>query len=139
MSKQRPVTEIDFRREEFRDAKPEDYEFRESDGKLVRKDRWERGINSIASIIGIRDFEISDVTEAVSKMVSEISQWIPFAESDFDLDAKDSEYSLMLMDGSIIKKAVCKFEVVDKDRQIVEVVFDWNGHIFKASDVKKYK
>ena len=39
----RMVTEEDFRMPEFRGAKVEDYEFRK-DGKIVRKDRWERGI-----------------------------------------------------------------------------------------------
>lgn len=60
MSKQ--VTEQDFRLPEFKDAKPEDYEFRK-DGVLVRKDRWEQGMVSIASALGfnVREFEIPDV------------------------------------------------------------------------------
>lgn len=40
----RQVAELDFRLPEFRDAKVEDYEFRE-DGKLVRKDRWESAVH----------------------------------------------------------------------------------------------
>ncbi|MEG0969430.1 MAG: hypothetical protein RSG92_29145, partial [Pseudomonas sp.] len=53
------VTERDFRMPEFRDAKPEDYEFR-GDGKIVRKDRWETGIYSIRYALGDRrrEFEI---------------------------------------------------------------------------------
>lgn len=68
----RTVTEQDFRMPDFRDAKPEDYEFR-SDGKLVRKDRWERGIGSIRLIVGVdgREFEIPDVVEAVRKLAQD--------------------------------------------------------------------
>ena len=62
----REVTERDFRAPEFSDAKVEDYEFR-SDGKLVRKDRWEMGIQRIREIVGIsaREFEITEVVQAV--------------------------------------------------------------------------
>lgn len=65
MSK-REVTELDFRLPAYRDAKPEDYEFR-ADGAIVRKDRWERAIGTIRFEVGIdgREFEISDVIEAV--------------------------------------------------------------------------
>lgn len=52
----REVTEKDFRKPEFRDAKVEDYEFRD-DGKLVRKDRFQTTVFKIASILHIRDFE----------------------------------------------------------------------------------
>ena len=48
----RTVTEQDFRMPEFRDAKPEDYEFRR-DGKIVRKDRWERAVQSLRFLVGI--------------------------------------------------------------------------------------
>lgn len=66
----REVTERDFRMPEYRDAKVEDYEFR-ADGKLVRKDRWERGIQRIRELVGINDleFEISDVIEEVERLV----------------------------------------------------------------------
>lgn len=62
----RPVTERDFRKPEFRDAQPEDYEFRE-DGVVVRKDRWETVIRQIRCIVGPngREFEIADVVAAV--------------------------------------------------------------------------
>lgn len=60
------VTERDFRSPEFRDAKPEDYEFR-GDGKIVRKDRWEKSIFEIASIVGVdlAECEIQDVVEKI--------------------------------------------------------------------------
>ncbi|MFO7066718.1 hypothetical protein P3E12_22465, partial [Pseudomonas aeruginosa] len=66
----REVTELDFRRPEFRDAKVEDYEFRK-DGALVRKDRWERGIRTIVAALGWsrRDFEVEDVVSEVERYV----------------------------------------------------------------------
>ena len=48
----REVTELDFRKPEFRHAKVEEYEFRD-DGALVRKDRWVCGIRQISSIVGM--------------------------------------------------------------------------------------
>lgn len=50
----RAVTELDFRKPEYRDAKVEDYEFR-ADGALVRKDRWEVGIRTICGLVGMSD------------------------------------------------------------------------------------
>lgn len=47
----RTVTEADFRMIQYRDAKPEDYEFHELDG-LVRKDRWEKTVRRIAGLMG---------------------------------------------------------------------------------------
>jgi len=47
---QRQVTERDFRRPEFLDAKAEDYEIQE-DGCVVRKDRWEMAVRKIASLM----------------------------------------------------------------------------------------
>lgn len=67
----RQVTERDFRMPEFRDADPDDYEFRE-DGKIVRKDRWEMGIRRIRTVLGDtrREFEIDDVIQAVKALVA---------------------------------------------------------------------
>lgn len=64
------VTEQDFRCPEFRDANPEDYEFR-PDGKIVRKDRWERGIRSIVGLLGMSrsEFEIDDVVLRVQALI----------------------------------------------------------------------
>lgn len=68
---QREVTEQDFRMPEYRNAKPEDYEWR-ADGKLVRKDRWEQGIQSIRFLVGIdaREFEIPEVVDRVRGLAS---------------------------------------------------------------------
>lgn len=66
----RKVTEADFRQPEFRDALPEDYEFR-PDGKLVRKDRWENAVRTIGGLVGVngREFEVPDVIAAVQALV----------------------------------------------------------------------
>jgi hypothetical protein len=64
----RAVTELDFRRPEFLHANVEDYEIR-PDGQVVRKDRWEKGIRKIASILRIPgDWEISEVVQAVDAL-----------------------------------------------------------------------
>lgn len=67
----REVTERDFRMPQFRDEDPADYEFRD-DGKIVRKDRWESGIQSIRSALGDnrRGFEIEEVVSAVKAMAA---------------------------------------------------------------------
>lgn len=82
MSK-REVTEMDFRSEEFRNAKVEDYEFR-GDGKVVRKDRWEMAIHKIRSLCGgnARDeFEIPEVIQAVEALLpaqaKPLESWTP--------------------------------------------------------------
>lgn len=64
------VTEQDFRMPEFRGADPKDYE-RRADGKIVRKDRWERGFGRVIDILGERrgmshrGYEIDDVLESL--------------------------------------------------------------------------
>lgn len=64
----RPVTEFDLRSPEFKhpDTKPEDLEFR-ADGKIVRKDRFERGFRSLVEPAGhsLREFEIDEVVESI--------------------------------------------------------------------------
>lgn len=62
----RPVTENDFRKDEFKNKNPEDYEFRD-DGAILRKDRWKMGMITIASIVKSGDFEIEDIIEIVRK------------------------------------------------------------------------
>lgn len=71
------VTEQDFRMPEYRDAKVEEYEFRD-DGKLVRKDRWLTAVFKIASMVGVnvRNFEIEDVIRAVETLVEDEKGWI---------------------------------------------------------------
>ncbi|NMW25994.1 hypothetical protein HFP05_16965 [Rhodanobacter denitrificans] len=71
----RRVTERDFRRPEFRDADPDDYEFRD-DGAIVRKDRWETTVRRVRSRLGDqrREFEVDDVVAAVAALVASIEQ-----------------------------------------------------------------
>lgn len=65
----REVTERDLRAPQFREGGPEEYEFR-SDGKIVRKDRFKRGMQDIAAILfgGSYDYEIPEVVAAVHKL-----------------------------------------------------------------------
>lgn len=65
--KKREVTEQDFRMPEYRDAKPEDYEF-DGNGKLARKDRWEQGIRGICCIVGGSPREPFDIQSVVRKV-----------------------------------------------------------------------
>lgn len=96
----RQVTELDFRMPEFRNAKAEDYEFRE-DGKLVRKDRWENGIHTIRAIIGHdgREFEIDDVVERVRDVMGD---WMRAVPEDWDEMVESKHVDLILADGSIL-------------------------------------
>lgn len=65
----RTVTERDFRKPEFANADPADYEFRE-DGAVVRKDRWQTAVHQIRCMVGPkgREFEIADVIKAVERL-----------------------------------------------------------------------
>lgn len=67
-----PITERDLRIPEFRDVDIKDLERRE-DGTIARKDRWEKGIRQIASIVGLdprAGFEVADVVAAVRAMAA---------------------------------------------------------------------
>lgn len=70
----RKVTELDLRMPEFRDASPDDLEFR-GDGKIVRKDRWALGIHQIQQIVlpDVRKFEIDDVVQRVRQLQDDSS------------------------------------------------------------------
>lgn len=65
----RQVTEQDLRAPDFREGAPDQYEFR-SDGKIVRKDRFEQGMRDIAAILfGSRhQYEIPEVIAAVHRL-----------------------------------------------------------------------
>lgn len=71
------VTELDLRRPEFQDPKlkPEHFEF-DSTGEVVRKDRFERGMRKIASILhGVNglspsgSWNVEQVVEAVQIVI----------------------------------------------------------------------
>ena len=61
--------ERDLRAAEFSEGKPDEYEFR-SDGKIVRKDRFQRGMRDIAAIVfgSGHDYEIVDVIKAIHNL-----------------------------------------------------------------------
>lgn len=66
----RQATQEDFIRPEFIGCKPDEYEVRE-DGKIVRKDRWQNGVQSIRVLVGIpsrADWEIDDVVDRVMNL-----------------------------------------------------------------------
>lgn len=117
----REVTERDFRKPEFVNAVPEDYEFRD-DGAIVRKDRWETGIRSIASILvdSRTEFEIPDIVERVRLLASKYLDWQEiFHYGSFSQlmdDYNDADvFDLMLYDGSILYGA-----------KITSMKFGWN-------------
>jgi hypothetical protein len=90
---EREVTELDFRLPEYRNAKIKDYEWR-ADGKLVRKDRWESGIHSIAEILGLNKregFEIDDIVEAVRILCPELIEEDESTSHPLALSYKDDD------------------------------------------------
>ena len=107
----RKVTERDLRMPEFQDANLEDLEFR-SDGKIVRKDRWEMAIQRIRELVGInaREFEIPDVVAAVRALVARDDGWIkspPMGCGNHDDWPSDGTLcEIRLSDGSQLKNAV---------------------------------
>lgn len=131
---QRKVTEQDLRMPEFRDAKVEDLEFRD-DGKIVRKDRWERGMFSIAYAMGFNSregFEITDVVAAIKGMVDDSDSWCSAIHTDLeDWPPCETPLELRLKNGSVLRDATrCK----DPDYlrflfmgSIIEgpIVFEW--------------
>ena len=128
----REVTERDFRMPEFMDAKVEDYEFR-NDGKLVRKDRWERGIHTIRSLVGLnqREFEISEVVDAVRALVADAEGWLAIARMDpEDYPPRNQAVSLQLADGSVLKNA--EYSLTDK-------AWLWSGNSFSAPQVVAWR
>jgi hypothetical protein len=118
----REVNELDFRMPQYRDAKVEDYEFRD-DGVLVRKDRWERGIGSIRFLVGVdgREFEIPDVVAAVRKLVEKDASWVPVSD---EMPRDRSLVDIRLREGSELKSAV--YRAKDK-------TWNWQGHDFNVA------
>lgn len=103
----RPVNDRDFRLPEFRDARPEDYEFR-ADGKLVRKDRWETGLQSIRFLVGLdgREFEISAVVDRVKKLAESEERWCSLSSTEeSDLISDSGLFDVRLSDGSVLRGA----------------------------------
>ncbi len=115
----RPVTELDFRMPEFRDAKPEDYEFR-GDGKIVRKDRFERGIYKIASLLSLNGragFEIEDVIRTVENLAEESTNWQAELTDEDWAYGKPPKIDVKLDCGSILRNVT----------RNTDGTFDWEG------------
>lgn len=100
---QRPVTEIDFRQPQFRDAKVEDYEFR-NDGAVVRKDRWERAVQTIRELVGIHsnEFEIDDVVAKVERLVEDEDTWTLVSDEN---PPQETRLDIQLHPGSVLMDA----------------------------------
>jgi hypothetical protein len=119
---------------EFRDAQIEDLEFR-ADGKIVRKDRWERGIVRIASMLGFnsRDgFEIDEVVEKVRLLATVQTNWALVAETEIeDIPIGKGAVDIQLFCGSVLKIATFN---PDSERWV------WGqGSAFKHSQVKSWR
>lgn len=68
----RAIIERDLRMPEFADCELTDLERRE-DGTIARKDRWENGLRTIASIVGFNPretFEVADVVQTVREIMA---------------------------------------------------------------------
>ncbi|ENZ1687435.1 hypothetical protein [Pseudomonas aeruginosa] len=119
----REVTELDFRRPEFRDAKVEDYEFRQ-DGALVRKDRWERGVRAIVAALGWsrRDFEVEDV---VSEVERHVGGW---------MDADPEDFTDMLLQPVDIKMP-CGSVLTECDAIDGCLIWKFSGATFTQEDI----
>lgn len=90
MKTTRPVTEADLRAPECREGTPADYEWRD-DGKIVRRDRWERGIREIADALKMsQSFEIADVVAHVVAMRDRTSQLLDLLGRSPDLVIRDA-------------------------------------------------
>ena len=87
------VTEQDLRAPQFREGAPSDYEFR-SDGKIVRKDRFKRGMQDIAAIVfgASHDYEIPEVIAEVHRLRGvQVEEAIADARNVFDSEPKALE------------------------------------------------
>ena len=120
---QAPVTELDFRMPEFRDAKVEDYE-RRGDGKIVRKDRWMRAVESIRFLVGVdgREYEVPEVVAAVERLSEDQRGWQEPDNGQFfskdDLPPNGAPIDVRLEDGSILRNA--RYNARNGD-------WSWNG------------
>lgn len=96
------ITERDLRHPDFRDGDPEDYE-RRGDGKIVRKDRWERGMRDIAGLmVGSRsDFEIPDVVKQVRDLLD--TQRPKRSDQDIVGQTEELARKLASMDGYVLE------------------------------------
>lgn len=139
MSSNRPVTENDFRKDEFKDKDPADYEFRH-DGKIVRKDRWETGIKTISAILNFRDYEIQDLVERVRELAGLDNGWESISTINELADEPEcNNLTLKMRDGSILKNVTLKFDPTDSSGKVKEARFSWNKVIIHEKDIEALK
>ena len=114
MMNSRIVTEKDFRKDEFINARPEDYEFRD-DGQIVRKDRWEMGIRIIAHLLGMGNvWNITDVIQRVDDFVNKPTEYMP-QEATADISHPTEEDIKKLADG---KRRMLSFNIDMRKKEI---------------------
>ena len=139
MNNKRPVTENDFRMEEFKNKDPADYEFRQ-DGKIVRKDRWETGIRNISSILNCNNFEISEVVERVRELSEHNKNWSEIGTIQESISEQGcDDLSVKMKDGSILKMVAVRFDPTDSSGKIKEARFSWNNIIIHEKDIEAFK
>lgn len=114
---QREVTELDFRMPQYRDAKPEDYEF-DSDGELARKDRFHVGMSDIAHALSLagfgdgnwcRKYVIKDVVIAVRALCSSVGVMEICRERLRQVGSLgfDSAHDAQYTNNELVKAAIC--------------------------------
>ena len=114
MMNSRIVTEKDFRKDEFINANPEDYEFRE-DGEIVRKDRWEMGIRRIAHLLDMGNaWDITDVIQRVDDFINKPTEYMPH-EATADISLPTEEDIKKLADG---KRRMLSFNIDTRKKEI---------------------
>lgn len=105
----KPVTERDFRKPEYLDANPEDYEF-DSSGNIVRKDRWETAVKRIAKAfnLSVNDSNFNETVDAVIAASAHFKDWT-FVHKEEEADLLpmllppiDATIDVKLQDGSIL-------------------------------------
>lgn len=135
MDVKREVTEEDFRMPEFRNAKVEDYEFRSSDQKLVRKDRWQTGIQRLSAALGWRDYEIDEVVDEVVKRLDKLMMEEDSWEREDLPEAHNSLCTLKLECGSILCRATWHSPKQGRS----EGFWKWVGLTLDKTTVKQWK
>jgi hypothetical protein len=75
------VTEFDLRMPEFRDynLNLDDLEFR-ADGKIVRKDRWEKGFRRVASLLGYSGRDEWEIDDILAELEDRLKEYIILKE-----------------------------------------------------------
>lgn len=133
----RPVKEEDFRKTEFANAKVEDYEFRD-DGAIVRKDRWQTAISNIRHMVGIsnREYEISDVVDAVEKLSKGEAVWVSLEHYTIEeSEALNCKFDIKLTDNSILRNCYVHFYKTNEPYW----VWNNNGGKFQMHEVAFFR